>query len=857
MSIYKLKYFNRISVIFILSILPILSCNITKNIPDGKKLIVKNKIQIENKHFNKKKAGFSEKDIKQIIRPKPNSKVLYTIPLKLIIYNLTNEEKAKKKTERKNEKCIKKKNQKLSILKKRLRNYDQKSENLSSDSKKYKHYARKLSNLQSKIDKINSDVCNKKIWTRRNGEPPVTLNANDKYTNRRRIRIFLKEKGYYNSSIKIEEKPIRHNNKKTQLIYKIKLQKIHKINRIVYDINDERINQLILKDTIHSLIKKNKALNLNTLDNERDRISDFLRTKGYYYFSKEYIHYSADTLNKQNKDDLYIIIKKDTSEISKQTFKRYIVKNVYIYPDFDAQKALTEKNRYFLSHDTLIYYSKKDLKYHLLYNKIPRINPKSVVRGIYIKPGDFYNLNDVNTTYRFLASLPIFRITNIKFSKDKSEKQSDTLGYLKCEIRLSQSKLQSTNTSFEVTNTSGNFGIGGTFFYTHNNFLKGTEVLDLGSKMAFKRLTKNKEWLQSDTSGFFNSHEYGINFSLKFPRLFAPVPMKKFIKRRNPKTIISGNYNFLKRPDYTYTLAGGNVGYYWNSTNFIGHSFIPLTIDVVDLRDASTEFLEQIRTLRLEETYETHFVIGSSYRFLLNNQFIKNKKNILYFSLFTKLAGNSLAAYMKWQNKPKTNDSYTVNNIVFAQFVKEETELRFYRKLSRENDKLAFRFFAGAALPYGNLKVTPYGERYYVGGANSMRAWQNRTLGPGSYSIPDSVKTLPNQTADIRLEINAEYRHKLFGKIEGAIFLDAGNIWAINNQDIRTGAKFNFNTFYKEIAVGTGYGLRYDLNFVLLRVDMGIKLIDPSLPMNHRWIYRYRNFSYDDWTLYFSIGYPF
>ena len=218
MSIYKLKYFNRISVIFILSILPILSCNITKNIPDGKKLIVKNKIQIENKHFNKKKAGFSEKDIKQIIRPKPNSKVLYTIPLKLIIYNLTNEEKAKKKTERKNEKCIKKKNQKLSILKKRLRNYDQKSENLSSDSKKYKHYARKLSNLQSKIDKINSDVCNKKIWTRRNGEPPVTLNANDKYTNRRRIRIFLKEKGYYNSSIKIEEKPIRHNNKKTQLI---------------------------------------------------------------------------------------------------------------------------------------------------------------------------------------------------------------------------------------------------------------------------------------------------------------------------------------------------------------------------------------------------------------------------------------------------------------------------------------------------------------------------------------------------------------------------------------------------------------------------------------------------------------
>ena len=854
---YKIRHLNPASIILILLFLPFFSCKITKNVPEGKELIVKNKIIIENKDFNKKAYGFSRKEINQILKPKPNSKIFYAIPLKLIIYNTISDAEAEKKKEKKKERCIKKKNQKLSYIKKRLRYYDKKTENLSSESRKYKHYAHKLSVLQNKADKVNSETCDKDIWSRRNGEAPVILNINDKYTNQRRIRIFLKEKGFYNHSLKIEKKVSKINHKKVKLFYHLKLQKVHKINRILYDINDEKIKKIIFGDSAKSFLKKGKNLDLNLLENERERISDLLRNNGYYNFSKDYVRFSADTIRKNNNDDLFIIIKKDTSSVSKQIFKRYIVKNVFIYSDFDAQKALTEKERYFLSHDTLIYYSKNDLKYYLLYDRMPRINPKAVIRGVYIKPGFFFNLNDVNATYRYLTSLPIIRITDIKFSQDKSQTQSDTLGYLKCEIRLTQSKLQSVNASFELTNTSGNFGTGGTFFYTHNNFFRGTEVFNLGTKIAFKRLTKNKEFLLNDSTSFFNSREYGINFSLKFPRLMAPVPMKKFFKRRNPKTVISGNYNFLKRPDYTYTLAGGNIGYYWNSTNFINHSFIPLTTDIVDLRNATDEFLKLIKILRLEDTYETHFVLGSSYRFLLNNQFVKNKKNILYLTLFTKLAGNSLSAFMKYSDKPKTNGSYTVNNIVFAQFVKEEAELRFYRKLSRENDKLAFRIFAGAALPYGNLKVMPFGERYYVGGANSMRAWQNRVLGPGSYTQNDSIKTFPNQTADIRLEANAEYRHKLFGKLEGALFIDAGNIWAINDRDIRPGAKFNFNSFYKEIALGTGYGLRYDLSFVLLRIDMGIKLIDPSLPLNHRWIYGNRKFGYDDWTLYFAIGYPF
>jgi len=857
MQPYKINHFIPISIIFALLISFLFSCNLTKNVPKGEQLLVKNKVEITNKHFSEKESGFHESDIEQILKPQTNAKFI-GMPIKLMIYNLANEKQTKKKFLQNKNSCEEKKNKKLQKISKKLRIFDKKNKNLSSDLRKYKRYATKISRLQNKSDEISQDECNKKHWTRRLGEAPVVFKINDRYRNKNKINIFLKEKGFYDSDIQILTRDRKFNNKKVKAIYKISLKKVHKISDIRYEINDENVKKLILNDTVHSLLIKGNRLDIKNLENERSRIMNYLRTKGYYDFTKDFISYSADTISKKMHDQLFVFIKKDSSEISKKAFKRYIIKNVFIYPYFEAQKALTNKDSYFLTFDTLIYYDKEDVKYYFLYDKMPRINPKSIVRGIYIKPGKLFNLKDVNATYRYLASLPIIQIANVKFSEIKSDKSgSDTVAFLNCEIRLTQSKLQSINASYELTNTSGNFGIGGNFSYTHNNIFRNSGVLNLGTKVAFKRLTKDKAYLQNDSTSFFNYQEYGINFSLDFPRLMAPVPMKRFFKKRNPKTIISANYNFLSRPDYTYTVAGGNIAYSWNSTQTIGHIFSPVTADIVDLRDATKEFLDRIRILQSEDTYETHFVFGSSYKFIFNNQFNRNKKNSVLLMLNTKIAGNSLTLLMNGLKKEKVDNSYVINDIVFAQFVKEDIEFRFHKKLLRENDKIAFRFFAGAALPYGNLKVIPLGERYFVGGANSIRAWQYKSLGPGSYVRNDTIESFSDQTADIRLEANIEYRMKLFWKLEGALFVDAGNIWAINNQDIRTGALFKFNTFYKEIAVGTGYGLRFDLGFVLLRIDMGIKLIDPSLPLNQRWIYGNRKFGNDDRTLYFAIGYPF
>ncbi len=333
--------------------------------------------------------------------------------------------------------------------------------------------------------------------------------------------------------------------------------------------------------------------------------------------------------------------------------------------------------------------------------------------------------------------------------------------------------------------------------------------------------------------------------------------MKKFIKRSNPYTIVQVNYNFLERPDYTRSIAGVSFGYNWNSTKTISHSFIPINGDLVKLHNSTEEFLELIEKWNLEEVYDDRLVFGSSYRFTFNNQFVSQKRNFIFFSIYAKPAGNSLSLIMKMSDQEKEDGSYKIADNVFAQFIKTDFDLRYYRKLSREKDKLVFRLFAGIAYPYGNLKVIPINERYSSGGANGIRAWPIRTLGPGSYKSEDD--SYPDQTSDIKLEANFEYRMKLFSILEGALFIDGGNIWAVNDQDTREGAIFEFNDFYKEIAVGTGFGLRFDLDFLVIRFDFGRKIHDPTRDINQRFILiRPDNLNLTDvWSLNFGIGYPF
>ncbi|MCP4179606.1 MAG: BamA/TamA family outer membrane protein, partial [bacterium] len=457
---------------------------------------------------------------------------------------------------------------------------------------------------------------------------------------------------------------------------------------------------------------------------------------------------------------------------------------------------------------------------------------------------------------------------NIGF-KEKNKKDSlvestdQDVGYLDCDVKITQKQLQSFTFELEGTNTSGNIGAAGNILYSHRNIFRNAEVLDLKLKGALERQTGKKESEEEVGNlaiGFFNSYEYGLDLSIKFPRFLAPYKLKSFIKRYNPQTSISTNFNYMNRPSYSRTIAGLSFGYFWNSSPAVKHIFKPVVLDFVKLDNPTEDFRRYIERYNLYDSYKDHFILGIGYSIIYNNQQkreSKNKWSYSYLRINTKASGNTLYGIMKLTKKNTENGSYYLANNAFSQFFKFDIDYRHYIKIDRAGDKLVFRTFLGVAYPYGNLKVVPFVEQYFSGGANSIRAWQVRALGPGTYSIPINTDVFPNQTADIKLEGNIEYRAKLFWMLEGALFLDVGNIWAINNQDERTGALFEFKDFYKELAIGTGIGFRLDFDFFIIRFDFGLKLKDPTQPIGKRWIPTNRRFYRDDWTFNVGIGYPF
>jgi hypothetical protein len=309
-------------------------------------------------------------------------------------------------------------------------------------------------------------------------------------------------------------------------------------------------------------------------------------------------------------------------------------------------------------------------------------------------------------------------------------------------------------------------------------------------------------------------------------------------------------------PVYTRTVANATFGYNWKSDNYTTHSVYPLQFNVVKLPFIDSDFELRIDTSSyLAYSYKDIFIVGGKYTYVFNNQNIKKSRDYWFVKINGELAGNLLALGYSFGSAEKRDGSYNVFGQPFAQFVMGDIDLRYNRKLN-EASTVVYRLFLGMGLPYGNSKAIPFEKQFFGGGANGIRAWQVRSLGPGSYTSDGEV--FFNQTADIKIELNSEYRFKLFWIIEGALFIDAGNIWTFYTDEDRPGSKFEINKFYKDLAVGSGLGLRFDLNFVTIRTDLGVKMRDPGITEQRGWIPGSRPLSWrDDFTLSFSIGYPF
>lgn len=690
-------------------------------------------------------------------------------------------------------------------------------------------------------------------WLKRIGEEPVIYD--DFLTNKsaQQIKSYLNNKGYYNSVV---SDTAIFKRQRARVLYRVEVNKPYKIKRLSYNIQDSLIEPLIFKDSVNSLITKGENFDLDLLQEERERIETYLKNQGYYNFSKEFIFFQADSSSNKREVSLILNLKKfQQLDENRSTYdlnhKKYKINNVYVFTNYSQKEALAQKEKYYSDLDTTYV----DGIYFISKGEDP-LKKKIFLHANFIQEGDVYSLYNVEKTYQHLNALRLFRLINIKFSEVETDSLAFTdsipVDYLNCNILLTKHYLQSYTVELEGTNSYGNIGVGGNLLYQHKSLFGGAEITDFKINGSIEALDTSVVGI----SRINNAVELGADITMRIPKFMLPVfKARKFSKKYSPKTQISVGYNFQDRLEYRRTVANLSYGYNWDGNNYLRHNVKLVELNAVKIPYASETFRNFIDSTYLRSSYENHLVSVSSYSLVFNNQDIKKNRDFYFFRMNAEISGNILSAYSELTNAAKVNGSYEVFGIPFSQYIKIDADFRYY-DIKNQSSSFAYRLFAGVGIPYGNSQSLPFEKMYFSGGANSLRAWNVRSLGPGSFSGKVFTR-FPNQTGDIKLEANAEFRFKLFWILEGALFLEAGNIWNLKSDEFE-GGLFKKDEFYKEFAVGSGFGTRVNLSFFVFRLDLGVKLRDPSLQEDSRWIIGNRSLNWqNDFTLNIGIGYPF
>lgn len=686
-------------------------------------------------------------------------------------------------------------------------------------------------------------------WLRNIGEEPVIHDPYSTAKSVEQIRTYVASKGYFDSSV---SDTVKSERQKSEVFYKVDLKSPYTVRNLYYEFADSLIGNWFCFDSLNCLISRGKPYDVDVLQNEQSRFEKFVKDRGFYGFSGEHIYFRVDSTVGNRQVDIYYGIKQFTrigenNRMVTVPHSMYRIGNVYIYPDFVPKDALEGGEAYIRSLDTTEY----EGYYFITPGKKPEIKYDLIIQSLYLTPGAMYSLLNTERTQSHLLGLKTFRLVNIFYTEVHGNvyDQGETLR-IDCNIQLTLLSQQSYRVEVEGTHSDG---LGGALnlVYQHKNLFHGAEMFNLKLKGAY-------ETLSQDT--IMHSVEYGAETSLRFPKFLVPfLKTEGFIKKYNPTTTLLAAYNYQKMPFYTRIMANATFGYNWNASSYTTHIVNPLQLNIVKLDTIDPVFRERIESSSyLAYSYRDITILGSSYSFIYSNQTIRKSKDYWFVRFNAETSGNVLGLVSRMAKLDETGGSYNIFGQPYAQYFRADVDLR-YNVIINDVSSVVYRGFIGAGIPYGNSRAIPFEKQYFGGGANGIRAWQVRTLGPGSY-VPDRT-TFLNQTADIKLEANIEYRFKLFWILESAVFLDAGNIWSFNDNS-QKGSEFNFKNVLNDMALGTGMGLRFDLDFVLIRADVGMKLRDPSLPSGSRWI--------NSWTDYkrvteggrifafvIGIGYPF
>ncbi|MFY9307869.1 MAG: BamA/TamA family outer membrane protein [Bacteroidia bacterium] len=813
------------AVFFLLCI----ACNPAKKLREGEYLLDKNFIVDKDTKIDKN-------EIENYIKQKPNRRILVLFRFHLWLYNLANEEKVKRKRIAYNKKIERKNTKRLAKGKKAKR----------------------------------SDKQLMGEWLLEIGEAPVKLDTLLTEKSTKQIKLFLNNKGFFINSV--TDSIHYKKRKKAVVYYKIKAAEPYTINNVNYKISDELLKYFVDLDTAGTLLKKRSNYDVDVLQDERDRVTDALNNNGYYLFTRDFIYYEIDTTIGSKKVNVTMGIKnfvKRVNSFSDSTLEtshqRFHINNIFIQPDFISKKFEQQKK------DTLIVDG-----YTILHTSALKYKTRVLLNAIFIRKGELYQLKNVEDSYKKLSELKAFKTINI-FFVEKDDKTLD------CFIQLSPILKQSFTVETEGTHRSGNLGISGSFSFQNRNLFKGAEVFELQLKggIEAQRTYNDNANNNINTSNLsqslkqFNTIEFGPELNIYIPRFLVPFKVNPE-KQTSPKTIFTSALNYQRRPDYERNILNFSYGYTWKTSNRIRHTFNPVVINFVKVKlekNFETYLRDKVQNAFIINSFSNHLTPSTMYSFVFNEQDVKKQINFSYFKVNAESSGNLLRGFYDLVNSIEEDtfikdslDRYTIQDIAYSQYLRLDVDYRYYYS-SSEINKVVFRVAAGLGRPLTNFKVLPFERSFFSGGSNGIRAWQARTLGPGSYS--DSTSFLWN-FGDGQLEGNVEYRLKLFKIINGALFIDAGNIWLRQPDAKRPGGEFKLNRFYKEIAIGSGVGIRADFNFFIIRFDIGLKLRDPQFEENKRWVIQHafdqtwkKQYSithkkdYNFLAFNIGIGYPF
>lgn len=671
------------------------------------------------------------------------------------------------------------------------------------------------------------------------GEKPVLLGDVDREFNKDIIQNYSENKGYFNAKATYDTVS---KNKKAQVIYTVRPGARYLISNVKFQQDSTLVNREIQTLTNKTILKAGQPFDLDVIKNERERIDNALKEKGFYYFSGDNIIVQADsTVSKTHKVELNVKLKEDTPDLATEQFS---INNVIVFPSYNIQDVKKGKYSVPMNPDSLSKYAYDDI---YVIDPQHKFKPKIFDRALYFKKGDLYNRSNHNLTLNRLISLGVFKFVKNEFVVSDSLNHKFDAYYLLTPRQIQSLRLEALGR----TNSANYAGSELNLNWTHRNFFKGAEQFKAAVYGAFDVQMGGQE----NAKNIFRA---GANVQLSIPRIVAPFRFNSssaFV----PRTNITLGYELLNRTEF-YKLNNFNAsfGYVWKENARKEHDLKVIDITLVSPANVTEAFYAQATTPAALRVVDQQLIFGPTYTYTYTNTMLP-KTNTIYYKGTLDLAGN-ITGLVTGANVKKDKEK-EIFGIPFSQYTKIENDFRFYHKFT-EKSSFATRFIGGIAYPYGNSEFVPFSKQFFSGGSNSIRAFRARTLGPGSFdprTIPKG--TLLDQSGDIKLELNAEYRANLYKFLNVAAFVDAGNIWLLHDDTSRPGAKFS-KDFASEIAVGAGVGLRLDFSILVLRLDLAMPLRVPYYEKGDRWAFDRINFGDPSWrkdnlVLNIAIGYPF